>query len=70
MLAKKGYNVFCGNSRGNQYSKGHKTLKADRDNDKYWDFSYYEMAKYDVPAQIDLVLKLTKKKKLTYMGQS
>jgi pimeloyl-ACP methyl ester carboxylesterase len=37
---------------------------------QFWEFSFDEMAKYDLPAQIDYVLRMTGVKKLTYMGHS
>ena len=44
-LADEGYDVWLGNSRGNTYSRKHKSLDPDRDK-KFWDFSFYEMAVY------------------------
>jgi len=51
-LADKGYDVWMGNSRGNVYSRKHSSLDPDDDNDHstFWDFSFFEMAKYDLPA--------------------
>jgi predicted alpha/beta hydrolase len=45
-LANQGYDVWVGNSRGNAYSSPliNTKIKA------FWDFSFDEMAKYDLPA--------------------
>lgn len=36
----------------------------------YFDYSFYELGKYDAPTQIDYVLKKTGHKKLSYVGHS
>jgi lysosomal acid lipase/cholesteryl ester hydrolase len=41
----------------------HETLDPDRDND-YWQFSWDEMAKYDLPTQLNYVLEKTGKEKV------
>uniref|UniRef100_A0A1B0CJ10 Putative triglyceride lipase-cholesterol esterase n=1 Tax=Lutzomyia longipalpis TaxID=7200 RepID=A0A1B0CJ10_LUTLO len=56
LLADVGYDVWIGNARGNTYSNRHITLR--KDDSKFWDFSWHEMAKYDIPAAIDYVLEV------------
>jgi lysosomal acid lipase/cholesteryl ester hydrolase len=70
LLAKQGYDVWIGNNRGNYYSLEHETLDHSIDHEEYWDFTWTEMGKYDVPAQIDKILSVTGKEKLTYIGFS
>lgn len=70
ILAEKGFNVFLGNNRGARYSRKHKTLDPTRDPKKYFDYSFYELGKYDAPAQIDFVRQLTGKDKIGYIGHS
>lgn len=68
IMADAGYDVWLGNSRGNTYSKAH--TKFSVDSDEFWDFSFDEMAKYDLPASIDYVLKQTGQQQLHYVGHS
>ena len=37
---------------------------------EYWDFSFEEMGRYDIPTEIEYVLDQTKAKKLSYIGHS
>ncbi|PAV83207.1 hypothetical protein WR25_03467 [Diploscapter pachys] len=68
IFADKGYDVWLGNMRGNTYSKSH--LKMSSRNPNYWRFSWDEMAKYDIPAMINFVLKTTKQKHLYCVGHA
>jgi pimeloyl-ACP methyl ester carboxylesterase len=68
LLVNNGCDVWISNPRGNRYSTKHKKLKID--DPRYWDFSFHEMAIYDLPAMIDYVLKVTRQKKLIFMSHS
>uniref|UniRef100_A0A670ZGQ5 AB hydrolase-1 domain-containing protein n=1 Tax=Pseudonaja textilis TaxID=8673 RepID=A0A670ZGQ5_PSETE len=68
MLADAGYDVWLGNSRGNTWSKNHTSLSPFLE--KFWKFSYDQMAKYDLPASIDFVLQKTGQQQLYYIGHS
>lgn len=58
VLANLGYDVWLGNVRGNKYSREH--IHYDPDNDaEFWDFSFDEMAKYDLPAYFEYVSNVT-----------
>jgi predicted alpha/beta hydrolase len=69
-IAAKGYDVWLGNNRGNIYSYDHTYLDPHKNSDQFFDFSFYEMGKYDLPAQVDYVLKVTGQEKLSYIGHS
>jgi pimeloyl-ACP methyl ester carboxylesterase len=66
-LADEGYDVWLGNNRGNIYSRGHKELDPSGD---YFDFSFYEMGRFDIPSMINYVLSATGLPKLSYVGHS
>lgn len=58
-LLHSGYDVWLGNNRGNIYSRFHQELDPDVDKAKFFDFSFYEFAKYDLPAIIGGILNRT-----------
>lgn len=64
-LAKRGYDVWLGNVRGNIYSS--MTLLP---TDKFWDFSFDEFIAHDLPAILKYILLHTKKSKINYIGFS
>ncbi|XP_055926655.1 gastric triacylglycerol lipase-like [Argiope bruennichi] len=68
ILADHGYDVWLGNIRGNTYAR--KNIYYPPESSKFWNFSFDEMAEYDIPSMIDLILNVTGKKNLTYIGHS
>ncbi|GAV62429.1 Abhydrolase_1 domain-containing protein/Abhydro_lipase domain-containing protein [Cephalotus follicularis] len=67
ILADNGYDVWIANSRGTQYSLGHTSLNS---NDQaYWDWSWDELAAYDLPVSVQYVHNTTGQK-LHYVGHS
>ncbi|XP_055918939.1 lipase 1-like [Eupeodes corollae] len=64
-----GYDVWMGNARGNRYSRNHTTLNPDTDT-AFWNFSWHEIAVFDIPAMIDFILRNTDSEKLMYVGHS
>merc|ERR1711973_723475 len=69
ILADAGYDVWMGNYRGNTYSRNHTFFDPDK-SDGFWDFTWDEMAKYDIPTQIEKVLSVTGQDELQYVGHS
>lgn len=63
-LGKRGYDVWLANSRGNTYSRKH--VKLSPKQPQFWDYSFDQMIKYDLPASIDFICKTTKQSKLIY----
>ncbi|XP_023946660.2 lipase 1-like [Bicyclus anynana] len=68
-LANKGYDVWLANTRGNRYSRRHKTLNPDKDSE-FWKFSFHEKGCYDLPAVIDTILNETGANNITAIGHS
>ena len=64
----KGYDVWLGNVRGNTYSLRHE--KYNVKSSAFWNFSFDEMAKFDLPSMLMYVLNVTKEEQLYYVGHS
>lgn len=67
-LAKRGYDVWLGNVRGNTYGMRHKTMKTK--DARFWKFSIDEHSAIDLPAMIHYILKVTGHQKIDYIGHS
>ncbi|KAL2331049.1 hypothetical protein Fmac_018630 [Flemingia macrophylla] len=67
ILADNGYDVWLANTRGTKYSSGHTSLNP---NDMaYWDWSWDELASYDLPAFVQYVYNQTGQR-VHYAGHS
>uniref|UniRef100_A0A0E0LY57 Lipase n=1 Tax=Oryza punctata TaxID=4537 RepID=A0A0E0LY57_ORYPU len=67
ILADNGFDVWIGNVRGTRWSKGHSTFSV---HDKlFWDWSWQELAEYDLSAMLGYVYTLTQSK-ILYVGHS
>ena len=63
--ANQGFDVWVGNSRGNRYSNA----KLSTNTLNFWEFSFNEMAKFDLPAAFRYINRITNKK-IHYVGHS
>lgn len=68
-LARAGYDVWLGNSRGTKHSRNHQYWDPNEDYE-YWQFSWEQMAVYDLPKAIDYVREQTGREKISYVGHS
>ncbi|CAH0398098.1 unnamed protein product [Chilo suppressalis] len=68
-LADAGYDVWMANIRGNKYSREH--IRYKENTKEYWNFSWHEVAVFDVPAVIDYIHKVKGvDTKIVYIGHS
>jgi pimeloyl-ACP methyl ester carboxylesterase len=65
LLADRGFDVWVGNTRGNTYSSPPLNPKIKH----FWNFSFDEMAKFDLPAAFTYIVNITKKP-IHYIGHS
>lgn len=72
LLADNGYIVCLPNARGNTYSRGYtnSTRNANLPVGLFWQFSWDQIAEFDVSAVIDAVRSWTGKSKVIYIGHS
>lgn len=68
IFADAGFDVWIGNFRGTTYSMRHTTLSP-KDH-KFWEFSWDEMAKYDLPALINKALEISGASQVYYVAHS
>jgi len=68
-LCEEGYIVYLPYIRGTQFSRSHLDYSSSLRSD-YWNFSFDEMAEYDLPAIIKFVKQRDKIEKVYYIGHS
>lgn len=52
VYALDGYDVWLGNNRGTTHSRKHVSLNPETD-EKFWEYSFVELGKYDLPSMIE-----------------
>lgn len=67
ILADAGFDVWVGNVRGTRWTHGH--VSVSRDKKEFWDWSWDELAEYDLFAMLELVCNVTKSQ-VYYVGHS
>jgi len=68
ILADGGFDVWIANCRGTKSSRKHTTLTPE--DPAFWDFTWDELAAYDLPAVLQFVYNQTGGKKVHYVGHS
>eukprot|EP00727_Mastigamoeba_balamuthi_P005978 m51a1_g20 hypothetical protein (388) ;mRNA; f:90523-91961 len=63
-----GYDVWVANTRGTSNATGHDSL--DLDSAKYWDWSFVERGRYDIPALVDLATGVAHSQSLVLVAHS
>ena len=56
VLSRAGYDVWLGNNRGGIFARSNLNYDPDQNPKEYYDYSFYELGKYDLPAEMDYVL--------------
>ncbi|XP_017777251.1 PREDICTED: uncharacterized protein LOC108563159 [Nicrophorus vespilloides] len=68
-LSDMGYDVWLGNARGNFYTSS--VNGENKEDSSYWNYSFDDMAIYDLPPIFELIANVTKKPgELIYVGHS
>merc|ERR1719271_297468 len=68
LLADAGYDLWFGNNRGNTYSRNHTSLSPS--DHAFWNFTYSDVARYDLPAQIGVALAGSGAQNVMFIGHS
>lgn len=69
LLARQGYDVWLANARGSIYSRSH--IKYSTKSDDFWNFSFDEIGRYDLPPVLYYIKTVTgSSSKLYFIGHS
>ncbi|XP_039293236.1 lipase 1-like [Nilaparvata lugens] len=67
-LARDNWDVWLGNIRGTSYTRQHKWLSPNEP--EFWNYSFDDIGRKDLPAMIDFILNHTRSPRLNYIGHS
>ncbi|VDP13231.1 unnamed protein product [Soboliphyme baturini] len=68
VFADAGFDVWLGNFRGNTYGREH--IRLNTTSHEFWQFSWDQMAEYDLPAMVNMALNVSGAEHLYYIGHS
>lgn len=68
LLVKAGFDVYIGNDRGTRNSLSHRTMRAKKHTEDFYDFSFAELGMYDSPAVLNYIRMHAKSEKIIYVG--
>jgi pimeloyl-ACP methyl ester carboxylesterase len=68
VVARLGYDVWLGNTRGNKYSREH--IKLTTYDAAFWDFDFQTMGEGDIPGIISYIRSYHGDVKIAYIGHS
>ena len=68
-LCDEGYTLYLPYMRGSQFSRSHLDYDSSLNSD-YWEFSFDQMAEYDLPAVINYIKQRDNVEKIYYIGHS
>ena len=68
-LCEEGYRVYLPYIRGTQFSRSHLDYDSSLNSD-YWDFSFDQIAEYDIPAIINYIKERDQVEQVYYIGHS
>lgn len=60
-LFEEGYDVWLANNRGVEHSLTHSKLDYQKNGKAYWNFSFAEIGKFDIPAMVSEIKRITER---------
>lgn len=70
ILVEAGFDVWLGNARDNLYGRKNLVRNPKNEPKEFWDFTFHEIAVFDLPAMTDYVISKTGQEKIFFIGHS